>query len=79
LRVVPVLREDDGCCWIEDGTLFLNLRWASPRDVVEYIDRCVIHEVVEHVLGEGHRVAEAAEKLVFEFSSSAPRRRALPS
>jgi len=63
-----VFKEDDGCCWIENSTLYINLRWCDPtdEDLIEYIIRCAIHEIVEHVLSEGHRVAEKAEEIVFE-------------
>ena len=63
-----VFKEDDGCCWVESSKLYINLRWCEPSDnaLIEYIIRCAVHEVVEHVLGEGHQVAEKAEKILFE-------------
>lgn len=63
-----VFKEDDGCCWIENNTLYINLRWCEPSDtdLIEYIIRCSIHEIVEHILGEGHQTAEKAEKILFK-------------
>ena len=66
--VEPVLREDDGVAWMEGEVLFLNFRWmweeGTPEEVVEEIVRATVHEVVEHVLDEGHEAAVAAEKAI---------------
>ncbi len=68
LRIV--LREDDGLAWIEDGEVVINARWLTnhPPDIdeiIEEINRSVIHEILEHILGLGHEYAVAGETLVF--------------
>jgi len=63
-KVVPVIKENDGCCWIEEGVYYVNLRWADPRDICRYLILCDIHEIVEHIVGAGHDVAVKSEKII---------------
>jgi len=63
-KICVTLDEFDGAGWVEDGKIVINLRWAYPWDVEDYILKTTIHELVEHEMGEGHKVAVKAEELV---------------
>jgi len=68
LEVVVV--EDDGLAWFVDGVIYVNARWLTNhppdiREVVEEISRCVLHELLEHVIGLGHEYAVIGESMVY--------------
>ncbi len=66
--IIATLKENDGCAWVEDGFIIINFRWApeSLEEIIEYINRCFIHEFLEHFLKLGHELAEKGEKILFE-------------
>ncbi len=58
-------RDNDGIAWFEDGRIYINLRWVSIEDEIEwYIDEGFIHEYIEHILGLGHRNAVFVERVL---------------
>ena len=63
-RICVTIDEFDGAGWVEDGKIVLNMRWAYPWEVEEYIVKTTIHELVEHEIGAGHEVAVKAEKMI---------------
>jgi len=66
---VPTIREDDGCCWVEGDAMYINFRWCDPDDrgAVRYVVACTIHELVEHLLGMGHDIAERVERALMRL------------
>ncbi|RLG82724.1 MAG: hypothetical protein DRO40_06955 [Thermoprotei archaeon] len=65
-----VIKEDDGLAWYEDNRIIINARWLTNhppdlREVIEEINKSIIHEIIEHCYGLGHKVAMLAEHLLF--------------
>mgnify|MGYP000032265651 FL=1 len=65
-----VLCEDDGLAWLDEDEIVINARWLTnhPPDIseiIEEINRSVIHELLEHIIGLGHEHAVYAEALIF--------------
>lgn len=66
-----VLCENDGLAWLDENDIVINARWLTnhPPDIseiIEEINRSIIHELIEHIIGLGHRYAVYAEELIFE-------------
>lgn len=65
-----VIKENDGLAWVDGNKIVINARWLTnhPPDlneVVEEINRSVLHEIIEHYCGLGHYIAVIAESIVF--------------
>ena len=65
-----VVKENDGLAWVDGNRIIVNARWLTnhPPDldeVIEEINRSIIHEIIEHYYGLGHRVATYVESIIF--------------
>lgn len=77
-RVIHIeftIREDDGLAWVNGDTIVINARWLTNHppnvnEVIDEINRSVLHEILEHYHGLGHECALAAESLVYGSKSS---------
>ncbi|MCD6488791.1 MAG: hypothetical protein J7K21_06160 [Desulfurococcales archaeon] len=70
LTIDLVIKEDDGLAWIDGDKVVINARWLtnhppSIEEIVEEINRSVIHEIIEHIIGLEHRHAVYAETIVY--------------
>lgn len=67
IEVDIVIKDGDGQAWYEDGKIVINVNlWLTDNidKIIEDINKCFIHEYIEHVLGLGHENAVIAEKIV---------------
>lgn len=65
-----VVKENDGLAWVDGNRIIVNARWLTNHppnldEVIEEINRSIIHEIIEHYYGLGHRIATYVESIIF--------------